>query len=222
MRIDEIINGQRKVCTDYHLMVAFSWKEYGRNKLLPSPLVYSAFEYRCAIERVIMELYIIMQHEMTDIEDLGKYEKISDLIKKVHELGGGSKGLLYRVLKFNSIVSEFVMIQGKTLSRPDLGKLHKLWQKLSKYCHRQAKPIDSWDSKDWVTKGYKLLDEVHSYLHVILIEHLFGAMPEIGMPLEVIEAKRDFVQEKINEEGLRRRLILMEPVLEARRKKKER
>ena len=222
MRIDKTINGQRKVCADYHLMAAFSWKEYGKNKLLHSPLVYAAFEYRCAIERVIMELYLIMQHEMTDIEDLSKYERISDLIKKVHELGGGTKRMLYRVLKFNSIVSEFVMIQGKTLSVPDLGKLHKLWQKLSRYCHRQAKPMDSWDSKDWVAKGYKLLDEVHSYLHVILKEHLFGAMPEKGMPVEVIEAKSDFVKEKINEEGLRTRLMLMEPVLEARRKKKGR
>ena len=121
------------------------------------------------------------------------------------------------MLKFNSIVSEFTAsVLGKTFSVPDVGKLHDFWGKTSKYCHRQISPDESWDSVSWLQKGYKLLDEVDAYLNHLLVDHRVGSVHEKEMPPEVIEAKRAFVEEKIDQEQLRTRLKIMEPILTSR------
>jgi hypothetical protein len=216
MNLDQVINGTRWVSADYHVVAAQAWKEHGKVGSKQSPLIYSAFEYRCAIERAVLELYTIMHDELPEAEEVSPIGNFSNLIKKVNQLGGGNRKLLYRVLKFNSILSEFAGLE-KTLSVPDVGKLHGYWAKLSEYCHRQILPDVTLNSLAWVQKGYELLEEVDRYLKHLLIDHLFGAMPESGMPHEVLQAKRDYVAEKIDEVQLRLRLKLMEPVLERRR-----
>jgi hypothetical protein len=165
----------------------------------------------------VLELYAVMQAELPKLEDVNKIRNFGALVSKVHELAGGNAKLLYRVLRFNSIVSEFTaFVLGKTLSVPDVGKLHDFWGKTSKYCHRQISPDESWDSISWVQKGYKLLDEVDVYLNHLLVDHHVGSVKEKEMPPEVIKAKREFVQEKIDEQQLRTRLKIMEPVLTSR------
>ncbi len=215
MNLNQIINEKRCVSAEYHVIVARAWKQHGQANDSQSPLVYAAFEYRCAIERVVFELYGIMHNELPGDEISNQIGSFSGLVKQVHDLAGGNKKKLYRVLKFNSIVSEFMCLH-KTMSVPDVGKLQEFWSKASNYCHQQIIPNETWKSPEWVRKGYKLLDRVDRYLQEILFDHLFGAMSEKKMPAEVIDAKKAFVTEEIDEAGLRNRLKLMEPVLELR------
>lgn len=111
MNLDEVINGKRWVSADYHVVSARAWKQQGQSEYSPSPLIYAAFEYRCAIERIVLELYAVMCEEFSGAEDVSKIGSFSSLIKMVHDLAGCNKKLLYRVLKFNSIVSEFLELE---------------------------------------------------------------------------------------------------------------
>lgn len=219
MNLDEIINGKRLVSAGYHILAARAWKHKGQDEAKQSPLIYAAFEYRCAIERVVLDLYLVMHNELPRTEDIVKIKSFSKLVTRVHKLAGGNKKLLNRVLKFNCIISE-LLNSTKTLSIPDVGKLHNYWNRLSEYCHRQIIPDKTVNSSIWINNGYILLNDVDDYLKHLLIDHWFGAMPENSMPSEVLHTKQAFVSEEIDEAALRIRLKLMEPVLISRLQKK--
>jgi len=56
-----------------------------------------------------------------------------------------------------------VNLPGK-LSIPDVKVLSNYWHKLSEYLHKQLRPGNTWESSDWINKGYILLCEVETYL----------------------------------------------------------
>ena len=216
MTIDELISKNRETNADYHIFAGKTWRDRGYTNLMHAPLVYAAFEYRCAIERVVLELFIIMQYESITSEELSTIGSFSSLIKLVHKLAGGNRLLLMRVLKFNQILSEFAGLP-KTLSIPDVGRLHKYWSKLSNYCHRQIEPAETWENDKWIKKGYKLLDELYDYFEDILVNHFFGAFSTERLPAEVTEQKELYMTQKIDDSQLKTRLQIMRPILRARR-----
>ncbi len=187
MSLDNVINEDRKLDSIYHYNSAKTWMELGENKKLHTPLVYAAFEFRCSIERIVLELFILMQFENITNENIENIKNFKSLVQLVHELAGGSKRSLAKVLTFNSIVSEFSGLQ-LTLSIPDVGKLQNFWHKLSKYCHCQLTPENSWDSDEWVQAGYVLLNQVSLYIKELIIDHFFGSFSTEGMhPLRILK-----------------------------------
>lgn len=173
MDLKTLIHGERHATADYHLVAARLWVEKGEGKL-HTPLVYAAFEYRCAVERAVLELYGIMReisHSAEAVEDIGSFKNV---MNRLIEFAGGNKKALYRLLKFNSILAEFMghsmMGQSVELSIPDVGVLHKMWQNVSNYCHQQVVPENTWGDQEWVEEGYQTLQEVDEYLQKIMID----------------------------------------------------
>lgn len=92
----------------------------------------------------------------------------------------------------------------KRLSIPDIGKLHKYWQKLSDYCHRQLEPKFTWDSNEWIEKGYELLKEVESYLWKISIEEEYGWVSKSRLIEELQDERTRFINDtNITEETIK-------------------
>ncbi len=216
--IEELLTNKRQASAEFHALAARAWLNSGQSSLSHSSLVYAAFEYRCAIERLAVELYSIMHRELPDVEDISRIQNFSSLLAKIRELGGGNEKLLYRTMLFNRIVCESAPI-GKPLAIVSPSTLHDLWSRLSAFCHRQVSPVETWDSPQWVRQGYNLLNEVDDYLVDILINHSFGAMADDSLAPEVRLAKESFLREEIDEQTLRTRLKLMEPVLSSRKNK---
>jgi hypothetical protein len=215
--VQDLLSKNRETSAEFHALAARAWQNEGLNSLSHSALVYAAFEYRCTLERVAIELYAIMHHELPGVEDISRIQSFTSLLALIRELGGGNEKLLYRTMLFNKIVCESAPIE-KPLAIVSPSRLHDLWSRLSAYCHRQVSPLETWDSPDWVRRGYDLLNEVDDYLVDILINHSFGAMADNGLAPEVRLAKQAFLREEIDEGTLRVRLKLMEPVLSSRRK----
>lgn len=63
MEVNKIVKKPRDVKANFHVELAQSWRRYGEPKLLHSPLVYSAFEFRLCIEKIVFELYYLMVTE---------------------------------------------------------------------------------------------------------------------------------------------------------------
>lgn len=178
--------------------------------MLHSPLVYAAFEYRCSIERIIIELYsLIKDLNLTD-EEISTLKDTATVVKKILQVAGGSHEMIARALRFNAVFTEEMIadIVGlkKPMAEPDLRRLLKLWGKLSEYCHRQLIPDDSWDSPEWIVNGYRQLEEARVYLFEIKVESHFGYMVESSMKPEAQDLKRKFIDEAIDEAGLRESL----------------
>lgn len=216
MDFNTLLTNPRHTSSGYHISVARIWLSKGITNKENTPLVYSSFEFRCAIERVLMELYILMKMENIVEDDLLSIGSFSSLVKIVHEAGGGNRILLNKLLTFNSILSEYAGLP-LTLSIPNVGKLHNYWSNLSRYCHRQIQPDSTWNSTEWVNKGYVLLEEVNQYLKDILEDHFFGSFSSSGHPPEVNDLKDKYMSDEIDENQLRKRLEIMQPVLLRRR-----
>lgn len=219
MEIDEVLKKQRQTTGDYHAAAGVAWRRYGEKELLHSPLAYSAFEFRLAIERYVFEMYyliskddLIFNNDLAD-EDLRKIDSFSTLIKLLHE-NAGNKLKLYRSFLFNRVCAKVFTTMSKRLSIPDMGKFHKYWQNLSNYCHRQLKPETTWESNEWIKKGYDLLKVVESYLWEISIKEEYGWVSKETLTPDLQEERERFINDpSINEGQLAVRMNLMQPAL---------
>lgn len=216
----DFIQSNRANSAGYHLITARKWRLLGEPKLLHSPLVYSAFEYRMSIERIVFELYALMKKlKFVSEEDAKKLEKLTSVITQIMELIGNSK-YLYRILMFNSMLFDSDTNSRGKLAVPDISKLKKFWYSLSDFCHMKINPEDSWLSKKYVMDGYALLNDVEKYLWEIKVEKQFGFYQLDAWQPEVIELAEDYVNSKIDENSVRTRLLLMKPVIVSRYKNK--
>ena len=222
--MDEILKslkGKRENSAGYHCMLGQKWRRFGEHDKNHNALVYAAFEFRLAIERIVFELYALIR-SLKDIPDdeVDKYENITNLITYIMEIVESQKNL-YRLLKFNSIWFHEVIPYPSEISIPDISVLKKYWHGLSDYCHMQIKPTATWESPDWINKSYSLLNEVEKYLWEITVTKHF-AFPQLNTwQPEVLDLLDMYVREEIDDAGVRTRLRLMKPVIEARFRNKK-
>jgi len=222
MKLSEILEKPRHTSGDYHVVAGQTWRRHGEKDLLHSPLAYSVFEFRLAIERYVFEIYylvlrdkLISGGDLSD-EDLKKIDSFSNLIKLLHE-NIGNKLILRRAFIFNKVFAKVFTPLRKRLSVPDIGRFHKYWQQLSKYCHRQLKPGITWESEEWIKKGYKLLNEVESYLWEISVKEGYGWVSKTSLTSDLQEERERFINDlEITEGQLELRMKLIKPVLDLR------
>lgn len=219
--LQEIFERARETKAAFHSRLGREWRLYGQPKDLHSPLVYAAFEFRCAIERCVIELFALIRNQKLSEKDLSDIQRFAGLIQTVLRSEGG-KLALYRKLVFNR---EYVR-SGSTpptsvwLSVPDLGVLQKYWTGLSEYCHRQLKPADTWKSMGdkWVADGYDLLLEVENYLFAITSQRKIGWVQVDTLEPEELQVRSDYVEGRIDETSMKSRLELMGPIIRERRR----
>lgn len=221
MDVNEILHNNRSTSGDYHAAAGKAWRIYGEDKLLHTPLVYGAFEFRLAIERYIFELYYFMVEdgiitdESRNKNELLEISKFSSIIAIIHE-NAGNKLKLYRALLFNSAFAKIFTPINKSLSVPDIGKFHGFWSKLSEYCHRQLRPSNTWGSEDWIKRGYTLLNKVENYLIKISVEEVYGWVDKSSLVQELQELREDFINKNYSLKSLEIRMNIIKPVLEQR------
>jgi hypothetical protein len=61
--LDKILHHKRDLTSGYHLMVGRGWRIIGEEKNLQSPLAYSSFEFRCSIERILIEFFVLIRNK---------------------------------------------------------------------------------------------------------------------------------------------------------------
>ena len=217
MAIEDYINNKREVTLEYHLLAAREWRRYGEQDQLHTPLIYSAFEYRCAIERFVFEIFVLMNRDdlLEGSLDINRVERFSSLVTIIHERAE-NRGRLYRMFRFNYLYVRHMMRLNVDISIPNLGTLKQFWQRLSDYCHKQMLPNETWDSKDYVQNGYQLLNEVEDYFYQHLHERRFGWLRIESIPQEAQDYRLQFINEEITEDRLLTFFNLMRPILENR------
>ena len=214
----ESLEKERETKAAYHFLLGREWRLFGQPKRLHSPLAYAAFEFRCGIERCVIELFALIRDQQFSDDDLKGLERFSSLIQTLLNSQGG-KLQLYRKLMFNRIYTQASRAPPEIwLSVPDLGILQRMWTELSEYCHRQLRPKTTWSSMgdEWVAAGYRLLNEVENYLYCIMSTGKIGWVPVESLPPEAAQARQDFLNGRITEADLKTRIELMTPVLENR------
>lgn len=199
----------------FHFKLGLDWLNFGVRDKLQSPLVYSAFEFRLAIERFTFELfYLIKKNEGITTKDENKTVNFNSFFLNVYDLAGG-KEMFYKKLRFNAIVATFAKPR-ITIAEPDLEKIKKLWNKLSKFCHMQLKPQESWYmNEEFINEGYSLLSEVKDYFNKNIYDARIGWFTENVTSEDMfIQLRDEFLSGKIDEETFKGRYTTMSPMFD--------
>ncbi len=222
--IDELVLKNRSTTADFHVVAGRSWRIIGEEQKLHSPLAYSAFEFRCAIERYLFELlWLVFGGNLTRKQEKAA-ANVANLIRElVRREGGSNPTKRFEVFERKQLFSR---IFSKGIGMPrhdwpgvvDLKQLERHWTKLSEFCHRQLKPKKTWEAMGdaWVQKGYVLLNEVESYLWKMMVDAGVGWVNTGSLPSEMVQARNDFISGKIDEDDLLTRMDLMAPILKRR------
>jgi hypothetical protein len=213
VELNDVLTGSRHVSTGFHLEAGRAWRRMGAPTLAHSPLIYGALEFRCAIERFVLELHILVAPKPLDPNQIPR--DFADLVALVHT-NTGRKRLLWRTLTFNAVYARTVMGLPFDMAIPDVGVLHRWWQDLSEYCHRQVSPEQTWGYPDWIRKGYELLETVEGRLSEMTDSQQRGWLRPETMPDEFQEERARFLASDDGPDTLERRLALMKPVVAAR------
>jgi len=216
--LHQIIHHERDLSSGYHLMVARGWRIIGEQDKLHSPLAYSAFEFRCAIERILIELFVLMREKKPTKADMRLMNSVGSVRKAIYRACGG-KTEFERTQTFNRLFSQGSGVPPHIwMATVDIDYLEKLWSKLSDYCHRQLRPHETWKSKGnlWLKKGYKLLNEAEEYLWSIMVTSHVGWVERSTLQPEMRDALDQFVSGEITQATLEARLRIMGPVIKKR------
>jgi hypothetical protein len=217
--LQQITREKRLVTADYHVIVGRSWRLIGEPELFHSPLAYSAFEFRCAIERFLFELLWLIRSMKLSAADRRAAGRLANLVKTILQIEGGEHLLKQKLIFARIAASEIGVPQREWPAVVDVKELERFWNKLSTYCHRQLKPGESWESRGeaWLRQGYILVRDVENYLWDAMVKSRIGWVPVGSLPPEMVQARDDFISGRIDEPTLRTRMRLMAPVLTQRK-----
>jgi hypothetical protein len=218
--LHKIVNQKRSTTSGYHLLVGRGWRIIGEQHKLHSPLAYSAFEFRCSIERALIELFVIIRGNQFSDADIQALQSISRVRKAIYQACGG-KEKYDRSTIFNRLYTNSIGLPPNLwISIIDIPEMERNWSKLSEYCHKQLKPQSTWESLGdvWLLNGYELLNDVEKYLWSILVQSRIGWVHAQKIHSEERAAMNDFVNGKINQQELETRFRIMAPILRKRGK----
>src|SRR5690349_17420985 len=123
MDVTELLPQPRDVTTAFHFVAGQAWRRLGEPSVQHSALVYGSLELRCAIERLVLELYALIALEIESSPE--KVRDFGALVALVHQ-DAGNKRRLWRTLTFNDVYARVVMELPFRIAVPDVGGLHRL------------------------------------------------------------------------------------------------
>lgn len=223
LTLQDVIEKERLVSLDYHASAGREWLEKGSSDQLHSPLLYAAFEFRMALERFLLELWVCLQDQIPGADHVeGRSAKGMVYLMQDYGVSIGNetkadrKERLKRALQFNHLISEHLLKDSpldRPLYVPDLDYVIKLWERLSDYCHARVKDEFTESSDSYVQGGYDLLHEVMDFLTDALRRHHFGGIAVNTLPPESQHLRDRYLNGEVDDGAVKRTLELMEGVL---------
>jgi len=219
LNIVTLIQSDRETASHYHFAVGRMWRLIGIQNNLHVPLSYAAFEFRLSIERYLFEYFYLIRHRRGfSKSEERECSSIARLIKAIYQHEGGKARFLKR-LRFNLIC---IQSEAKFVNNErdfpnglpieiSLDYLHKLWIKLSEFCHRQLEPNETWKSKGerWVKNGYDILIEAEEHLTLLFRTNSHCWLSIDGMKEQYKTLNDEFCASSITEEEMKSRLLAL-------------
>ena len=201
---------KRQVTFDWHFTQVLKWLKYDNGRKLDSVLVYASLELRCAIERYLLELlYLLKDQELTPDDERRCRSKdgILELMKE-------TEPYYVKRAKFTNLISSLIPGMPKVVI-VDIKYLIRVWDALSKYCHKQVRPDESFDSlnREFQEKGFRIIRETVNKFMEWESKGAVGITGKQSMPSEVRGVYDKYIKDEIDEDRAKTMLKLMEPVL---------
>jgi hypothetical protein len=207
---NDFLEQNRQVTFDWHIVQVKNWLKYDNDRNLDNVLVYASLDMRCAIERYIFEFLVLLKKGNLTQEDEIRCRSINgifDLMRKTDQFYRKTAEFTNLIASASTIFPEIIIV--------DFSYLHKKWQELSEYCHKQLRPQESFVSSNraFQKKGFEILKEVLSRFMDWKFESVCGVILPETMPDEVKFIYNKYVNNEIKQDQVKRMLTLIEPIL---------
>lgn len=211
---EAILVKPRGVTSGWHLQQAKRLLDFDAGYHLDTILVYAAIELRCAIERYLCELLLLLRSGRVTKEDERQCRKIGG----VFELIKAEDPLYRKTIEFTNIIASTLPALSK-VKMVDTSRMHHFWSALSEFCHKQLDPEQTFESehRKFQEKGFALLNDTLSYFNSSVVKGVGMMMSRSAMEPEVQRIYDGFVQGRITPSDARGMLRIAAPVLAERK-----
>jgi hypothetical protein len=152
----------RSAALDFHYQQGLLWLSASIQGKHSTPIAYSAFEFRLALERIAFELLLRIEGGESPQALIEASRSFKRLEKKIYELGGHQREL-DRKIAFSNIL---LRLSGASfqLGMIDVGTLSRLWHECSELCHINFTLAASASKHEFGAACYEVLSETEQYL----------------------------------------------------------
>ncbi len=210
---EQIVGGNRLFDSAWHFWQALSWLDYAKRNTSITALQYAALELRSGIEHLWFDIIVTAVGGRLDIRaysrckgDSTKMYKVLDRLSPNHA----------KLVRFTNICSSLDPNQ-PPLIEWDMPRLKRLHGETSQYLHFLGIPPETTDRPEWFVAALTLLETGSNYIWHHRTTARTGQLSIDSMPPEVRDAWEAFRDGQIDEDSVRTRLCLAQPVLRKRR-----
>ncbi|MEW6713656.1 MAG: hypothetical protein AB1306_01000 [Nitrospirota bacterium] len=160
------LSSQRQTELDYHFKEGKAWLDSSNSGKNTTALSYAAFEFRLAIERIILQYWSGLAPggaEELSFESIRSYKSIE---KRIFQIAGHQKEINAK-FEFARVLIQALKIPWE-IPTPDIGKFSSYWHACSELCHIAWTLAAT--SQDLVSMAYNNLLEISDFLN----KHLDG------------------------------------------------
>lgn len=204
---------RRQVTFDWQINQVLNWLKFDNGRNLDSVLIYASLELRCAIERYLFELIVILKGGNLSSEDAKKCRSEKGTLKLMKEV----EPYYRKRANFTNLIASVTQGVPK-LVIVDIKYLIKKWHELSDYCHKQLQPEESFDSlnREFQKEGFKVIKDVVNQFKAWERNAVFGIIDKQSMQPEAKSVYEKYINNEIDEGQAKRMIDLMRPILETR------
>jgi hypothetical protein len=178
------LSSQRNPSLNYHYEEGKAWLGHCNAGISTTALSYAAFEFRLAIERIVLQYWYALSPggiEEKDLKDIRSYKSIEN---RIYQLAGHQKQIDAR-FEFAHIVLEALKIDWPIIT-PNLSRFSSYWHQCSELCHVAWTLVS--ENEKLVQEVYSTLQEISQFLEVY-INGVVNWMRVEEMPFREVEEK---------------------------------
>lgn len=124
---------KRRIIIDHHIKQGNTWIKMSDSGKNTAALSYAAFEFRLAIEHIMLFYWIMEQDEESRIKNKGDISEFAKMRNRIRKIRGNNK-ILWRQRKFTMLILKSLKIDGK-FHLPEFGEFDRNYQICSDLCH---------------------------------------------------------------------------------------
>ncbi len=211
---EQIVDGKRLFDSAWHCWQALSWLDHAKRKTNITALQYAAIELRLGIEQLWFDIIVTAVGGKLDIREYSRCKGDSTKMYKVLDRLSPDQAKLVR---FTNISGSLDPNQ-PPLIEWDIPRFKRLHGETSQYLHFLGIPPETTDSPKWFVAALTLLETGAGYIWHHLTTGRTGQLNIASMPPEVREAWEAFRVGQLDQDSVRTRLQLAQPILRKRRR----
>lgn len=209
LTLEQILSRPRKCEADWLVVQARDLALIAEPSNNASVLIFACLEARNAIEQLWFEILMVIYSGSIEFDLFEKCRRRRDgFLAQIND----AEPQYRKLSRFTHLVMNQERRAPVRAIAWDLGRLKKLWQKLSNYCHAQAHSEATIDDEKWIASGFSLVHATYDYFEASMTGGATALLKPKNMKHNAYLIWEDFRDDKISEDQVKIRLKLTQPL----------